>query len=88
MWQRGIATAAILITKIQPAVEEWMHWGLTCYSRQSAVAQLYSLNLFASIWAVGTVKNSLTTHFLIFAYLDGVYSGQLPVCLVVWTGSP
>ena len=42
---------------------------------------------FTSIWAVGTVRNSLTTHFSIFTYLNGVCSGQLPVCLVVWTGS-
>ena len=87
MWQRWIATAATLIKKFQYWLEQWTHWGLTCRWRQSAVAQLSSWKLFASIWAVGNVKNSLTIHFLIFAYLDGVYSGQLTVCWVVWTGS-
>ena len=55
--------------------------------RQSAVARPSLWKLSLNIWAVGIAKNSLTTQFLIFAYLDGVYSGQLPVCSGAWTGS-
>ena len=42
---------------------------------------------FASVWVVGTVKSYLTTHSLIFACLNAVYSGKLLVCSVVWLGS-
>ena len=42
---------------------------------------------FVNIWAVGIVKNSLTTQFSTFGCLDGAYSGHLPVCSGVWTGS-
>ena len=40
-----------------------------------------------NIWAVGIVKNSLTTQFSIFGCLDGAYRGHLRVCSGVWTGS-
>ena len=43
--------------------------------------------LVEAFWAVGIVRNSLTTQFLIFGCLDGAYSGQLPVCSGDWTGS-
>ena len=48
--------------------------------RQSVVARPSSWKPSASIWAMGTVKNSLTTRFLIFGFKDGAYSGHPPVC--------
>ena len=45
-----------------------------------------SWNFSATIWAMGIVRNSLTTQFSIFDCLDGAYSGQLPVFSEVWTG--
>ena len=56
-----------------------MLWGLTCRLRQSVVARPSSWKPSASIWALGTVKNWLTTQFLIFASFAGVYSGASSV---------
>ena len=86
-WQRWIATAAIFIRKLQHWIGCWMLWGLTFRWRQSAVARPFLLKPSVNIWAVGSVRNSLTTQFSIFGCLDGACSGHLPVCSGVWTGS-
>ena len=54
--------------------------------RQSVVARPILLRPFVNIWAVGIVKNFLTTQFSIFGFLDGAHSGHLLVCSGVWTG--
>ena len=64
-----------------------MHWGLTFRWRQSALARPSLWKPFVNIGAVGIVRNSLTTQFSIFDCLNGAYSGQLPECSGVWTGS-
>ena len=45
------------------------------------------LKPFVNIWAVGIVRNSSNTQFSTFGCLDGAYSGHLPACSGVWTGS-
>ena len=45
------------------------------------------MEAFCENLAMGTVRNRLTTQFLIIASFAGVYSGQLPVYLVAWTDS-